>query len=200
MGGTGSYDPYRPDPNGPTGDPGPGCLDLRFTATVQVAPEPVDVERDAVLEVVRTSVGPGALIVGVLDADGILVGSIIDELDRLLPCLSEGVAFIAEVIVVNCGVPSVRVSAASIPRVEGPAALLGVSGERPAPGDEISLMLEVGGDPTSASKVVAVRNGEVIGDVSHARVSELRALIRVGVEFSVEMTGGATIAIRHRQG
>jgi hypothetical protein len=199
MGGTGSYDPYRPDPSGPTGDPEPGCLDLKFTATIQVPAEPVDVERNAVLEVVRTNVGEGALIVGVLDAGGVLVGSIIDELDRLLPCLSQGVAFIGEVIVVNYGVPSVRISAASIPRVEGRAVLQRVSGELAAPVGDVSVRLDGGTDATLASMVVAVCDGRVIGDVDHARQSELRALLRVGVAFSVELSDGDTVTISHRQ-
>lgn len=200
MGGTGNYDPYRPDPTGPAGDPGPSCLDLQFVANVQVAPEPVGVERNDVLEVLRTKVGAGALIVGVLDQNGVLVGSIIDELDRLLPCLSQGVAFIAEVIVVNHGVPSVRVSAASVSRVEGAAKGSGDGLVSPAPGSELTLRLDGDGESSSVSKVVAVCDGEVIAEVSHARLSELRALLRVGVEFSVEMTGGDSITLHMRQG
>lgn len=200
MGGTGSYDPYRPDPGGPPGEPEPGCLDLQFTATVQMPAEPVEVERNAVLEVARTSVGDGAMIVGVLDADGSLVGSIIDELERLLPCLSRGIAFIGDVIVVNYGVPSIRVSAASIPRVEGTATLLRVSGAPSSPAGPIVLRLDGEAAESPAGKVVAATADDgVIGEVEHLRQAELRALIRVGVEFGIEMGDDGRVTISHRQ-
>jgi hypothetical protein len=198
MGGTGSYDPYRPDPGRPTGDPGTGCLDLRFTATIQVPAEPVDVERNAVLEIVRITVGEGSLIVGALDADGVLVGSIIDGLDRLLPCLSQGIAFIGEVIVVNHGVPHIRVSAASISRVLGQASLHRSPHELPSTAGNVSLRLDGGSDTTLAIEIVAASDGRVIGVVEHKRQSELRALMRVGMEFSGDVDG-EVIAINRRQ-
>lgn len=114
MGGTGSYDPNRGNRMGGAGPPDTGeaaCEDLRFPASIQLPPEPVEVSPGEVLEV-RLVEHRGAQIVGAFNADGELVGSIIDQLDRLVPCLGSGVPFVAEVITVNYGTPGVRVRAA----------------------------------------------------------------------------------------
>jgi hypothetical protein len=190
MGGTGSYDPDRRPLGGrPTGDVST-CYDLRFAATVQIPPNPIDIGVGDVLEVARASFG-GVMVVATFDAVGDLVGSIIDDLERLLPCLAEGVAFVAEVITVNHGVPSVRVMAASIGRVVGRASLDGIlpvtaeSGRREP--------VELSGEGT-AGMLMAVVAGAA-GPIVHLRLSELRALVRVGVSFEASLSGGSVVEI-----
>ena len=194
MGGTGSYDPYRRDPTGGANPPDTGealCADLRFTASVQLPPEPVDVSSGAVFEVCRTEYD-GAQIVGVFNTNGELVGSIVDQLDRLLPCLSSGVAFIAEVMTVNYGTPSVRVVAASIAAVTSANALI-VDGNSPADTGEGDLRLLPADSPLPMAVAVEL-DGTTIS-LDHPRFCELRALMRVGVSFLGRITAPGNVTL-----
>jgi hypothetical protein len=190
MGGTGSYDPDRRLPGGtPTGDAAT-CYDLRFAATVQLPPNPVAVVSGDVLEVARASFD-GVMVVAAFDAAGDLVGSIIDHLERLLPCLAEGVAFVAEVISVNHDVPSVRVMAAEISRVVGRAS---VEGSRPTtaePDRRESVVLA--GEETAGLPMTVLAG--TAGPIEHQRLSELRALVRVGVSFEATLSSGTAVEI-----
>lgn len=198
MGGTGSYDPYRPTPGGASGAPAPDCLELSFVATVQVPATPIDVDRRSILEIVRTTVD-GALIVGTFDAEGRLVGSIIDELERLLPCLSNGIAFVGEVIVINYGVPTVRISASSVDRVEGDVTLRYRADIPDSLPSELSVALEPEADPLLTPRVVAVLDGDTVADVSHARQAELRSLLRVGLPFAIDRGSGEHQGVLRRR-
>lgn len=202
MGGTGSYDPYRRDPVGSPGV-GPGqpevsCVDLVLTAGVQVPATPVDdLSVGAVLEVLRTNVD-GAFIVAVVDAAGRLIGSIIDDLDRLLPCLSQGVAFIAEILTIDHGVPRVRIMAASIARVEGESPFEMGETVTPTVGVDAPLVLDsTDTSPDLASTVTVDVGSGSTGIVRHHRTCELRALMRVGVAFQGRIQSADTVVIRH---
>jgi hypothetical protein len=190
MGGTGSYDPGRIGGGGSGGPPQTtSCLDLAFPATVQLPPTPIVVAAGSVLEVCRATVG-GAPVVAVYDADGHLVGSVVDELQRLLSCLSQGIAFIAEATTSGSG-PDVVVRAADPARVQASPA---------TPSAPISAHGRVGLVPEGDELPMNVVHVDGAGQVGldHPVVCELRALVRVGVTVITRPGPGTAVTLTVR--
>lgn len=194
MGGTGSYDPYRPDPSGGSGGPDEqiDCSALRFPATIQVADEPVAVTSGEVLEVLRVELD-GVMVVAAINETGQLIGTIIDGLDRLLPCLTGGVAFVADVLTVNYGTPSVRVTAAQVARCTTPE--LSLVGSVPV-GQLGTLQLAEPGRELPIPMRVTCESAGQTAACAHPRVCEIRTLLRVGVQLTAMVTASGTARLQ----
>ena len=129
-----------------------------------------------------------AQVVGAFNDEGDLVGTIVDELGLLLPCLSQGVAFVADVIASGV-VIEVAVRPASGALVERNPATVGSP-----PTASGALELEPNNDEFPAG-VVHVDNGGRL-PIEHERFCEVRALLRVGVRITTEVHGSSTVGLK----
>jgi hypothetical protein len=168
------------------------CFTLSFVATVQVLPEPVVTQLDEIFEVLWHEVD-GIPFVGVFNSEGVLVGTIVNQLEQLIPCLRKGVAFIATVLTVNYDVPSVRVQAASVLRVAGDTTV--VSTGRPTVGFWSQVRISPEKVDAVSYRVFVEVSADEQADVVSDRLCELRALVRCGVEFHAEVLDPTTVKI-----
>lgn len=111
---SGNDPPPGPPPRPPGGNGGgPTCADLKFSTTI-ASPDPDGIGAltpGDVLDVALLEEG-GVAIIGVVDDDGSLIGSIVsDRAAQLRECLQRGFAFQAEVESVDGGAVRVRISA-----------------------------------------------------------------------------------------
>jgi hypothetical protein len=122
------------------------------------------------------------LVVAVIDDDGALVGTVVEEVADMLRCLRSGVAFIAEVRGLNLGLHRVEIRASDRVNVSG--------GVFDAPAGVIEAPVElVTGDPLP----VDLRVGEVL--LGRRGICELRSLVRVGVPFRAVPADGGVVVI-----
>ena len=86
------------------------CSKLRFKTDLEPATGASAQEIGTILPVVRTDLGPGTAFVAI-DEAGEPVGTILDNVDRLIHCTALGVSFEAEVINQFFGTHTVKVRA-----------------------------------------------------------------------------------------
>ncbi len=150
------------------------CAQLRFQTNIQVGPELADPNGD-VLEVARTQASPnGPTIVAVVDDDGRILGSIVEDLARLTECLDRGVAFVALLQRNQDGLLTVMVRAADPAQAAGRYLL-----QAPIVGDSMGPIELIDTDLGTAARLAAAQT-----PLATEGTSELRALIRAGARAS----------------
>jgi len=112
----GSGDKYRPHAE-TLGGEGRGnerdCAQIRFLTTLQQATSAPVHDVGDLLELLRIPSGE-LFVIGAVDDDGVIVGTVIEELADLLRCTASGFVFVAEVESVDHGIHHVRVRPSAI--------------------------------------------------------------------------------------
>lgn len=190
MGGSGSGGGLVSFGGGGSGDRGPqiGCEGVAFTAVFEGGGEPIEVGEQA--ELVLVPQMSGLDVVQAIDLDGVVVGSVVDHLDELLPCMRDGWAYVARVTHVNSADrPVARVRSSSTAAMSAGSFEL----ERGVAGAGTVVLVE--GDGTGPGVVVAIGD-EVVPLVGSDLVIELRSLLRVGVGFDCEVSDSGDVTLR----
>lgn len=185
MGGSSSDQYWSPRHSGPGGQEDEvDCFLLQPLEKLQMARNGPLQAPGAVLEVLKVQAGAGTAV-AVVDDDGEIVGTILNQAAQLLRCMNQGVAYVAEVLNSTADVNSVKVRPSDVSSAAG---TYGVDGEA----TEGSFSVEVE-NPDRATDVLAGPN-----TISRESICELRSLLRVAVQFGarVETSGAATVFLR----
>ena len=190
MGGSGSGGGLDSFGGGGSGGRGPtiGCEGVAFTAVLEGAGAPIEVGEQA--ELVLVPQAAGLDVVHAIDLGGDAVGSVVDRLDELLPCMRAGWAYTARVTHVNTADrPVARVRSSSTAAVLAGSFEL----ERVVVGSGSVELVDGDG---SGHGVVAVIGDEIIAFAGSSLVVELRSLLRVGVGFECDVSDAGDVTLR----
>jgi hypothetical protein len=167
------------------GSGGVDCGGLTFATTPELARDAPQVTVGDVVELVRAQTDgpriafdPAGRLVAVVDADGRLVGTVVDMLGPLLRCMSGGFGYVAEVTGVTAGVPRVRVRPADMSVVER-AVFTTAADDGDGP-----VTLEPSTARIDARPSIG---GHTLGG---GPVCELRALLRTGAQCDAAVVDG----------
>lgn len=182
MGGSSSDKHWQPsrEPGGPTDQD--DCLTLQFSEHLQMAADGPVHAPDTVLEVMKTQAGVGTVLVAV-DDNGEIVGSILNQVARLLRCMNRGVAYVAEVLDSTANVNRVSIRPADAMNAAGAYDVQGT-----VTVGRFSVIVESRSSMTS--DVLAESNV-----ISRDGICELRSLLRADASFEaqIDSLGTATI-------
>lgn len=156
---------------GSSGTEGTDCSQVSFTTVPQLAAAQVNVTEGQLLEVALADSGTGTAII-LLDDQGDLAGVVSDNVLTLIGCLKKGVAFVASVQAAEDFV-EVLVRPATIKNIE--------ESTFNAPLDATAVSRSV--HFSDGAVTVLAEDGAVA--VENRDICEIRALLRVGVNFAV---------------
>ena len=182
MGGSGDTRGGRSPDVGGSGEAGSDCTLVRFFTNLLPTARAGTRSPGDVLEICRVDVGGNPTVAAIAE-DGSVVGTVLEEVARLLRCMATGFAFVAELHREAAGVHTVLIRPASVAEAAGSytvatAVVVGV------------FELELSDPADIATDVVAGPN--VLGRVG---ICELRSLLRAAARFEahVDSTGFAAV-------
>ena len=98
MGGSGdNYRPHAETLGGLAGGNQRDCAQIRFVTTLQQSANSPVHEVGEILELLRVP-SHELFVIGAVDDDGSIVGTVIEELPDLLRCTASGFAYVAEIL------------------------------------------------------------------------------------------------------
>jgi hypothetical protein len=188
MGGSGVYDPYRPDnSSGGEVQSERDCTRVRFSTILQQPVDAPEHSTDTVFELVPVMTG-AATVIATVDDNGRIVGTVVEELADLLPCIRSGVAYVAEVTKCINGIHTVAIRPSDRATVTG--AVFSINGvARPTIG-----LLSLNPDLTDIGAEIVV-DSECL---RRSEVCELRSLLRVGMQFDATVGADGTVVVSQR--